>query len=244
MNINEIINQKVAEVIASEKLAAYVNEQVEKHVNGIVKDALDNVFGYSGEGYKQIKEIIKSKIVLPTVGDISLPAYNTIVAEMIQRKLTGIMNDTLIEKVNDEIEKFITPQGKIYKFSELIKNFKDEAADNLDKDDLDFDDGYAHAECTIDVEKSNYGGYWISIDAEEDKSKYSCKYRIGINIHDNKSRIFSLTINDVDYKKSMIIGDLSTFEALLVNLYLSKTEIELDIDPEVVDNEIEINEHE
>lgn len=240
MNINEIINQKVSEVIASDKLVENINQKVEEHINDVINETLKDIFGWNGEGRKQIKEIIKRKVVLPTSDEISLPAYNKIVAEMVQQKLSGIMNNSLIERVNSELENFIKPQGNVVKFSEIIEKFKGYAREETDTDDLDFCEGSAYVECTILADGERYGSRWLAFDLEEDQDEYRCKYRFGLAVDRDKPHIYGLTIKNVDYKKDLVLGSLNRFESYLVNLYLTETKIDIDIDLDNIDCDVEI----
>lgn len=237
IDIQEIVNAKLKEMEEGKVLETLITSTVEKAVTKAVTDAIG---GYS------IKRILEDKIekdVKAGVEQVGFTAYNTLVTEQVSNLINTVLKDDLAEKVQRIFEQIMINKRESIKLSEIIDEYK-KLYEDMDYDEYrDLEDGHFY----VDWEEEQDGSFrhlkLIMAQEQQDKSSglYSSNYsgsedkKLELRLCSYKDKNASISSVRFEGKK---LNDLSTlrrisdFEALLMNLYLNKTEVEIDIEDE------------
>lgn len=207
MEIEKIVKEQFKEIVKSGFVEEKIKETLKTTIKSIISDCLRN---YSDFG-KEVKEKIKQSLSIGNM-DLELPEYNQLVCNWIIEIVNNTIISTSKEEIEKNIKKFFKPLEKSeYKISEIIKEFMSDDGYSEPPDDITF----------IREESRNCEGYIdYYFDEDSNASKYSCKYRIGIN----KDGLWKLSISDTEANK-MKTANLYGFDSFLFQLYASKIKI-------------------
>ena len=236
IDISKIINDKLAEMDADGSIEAYIKEQTEK----TIKTAIDDSFG----SYK-LKRAIEEKICenFPEiVNDIGLSAYNTHLAETVRKLIISCMEEDAAAKITEAVEQVLCQKVESITLSELIKKYKnhiDYDDEEAKRDHNEDDDGFT---CALRKQKTYSTGDWnrynLYLDEEGNKDfDYLEDFAIVIQFtgYFNRHGENKTTIADVYFRGSRLTKEFlnhtpDRFEQFLLNLYLNKTPIIMDVD--------------
>ncbi|AID18378.1 hypothetical protein PPF1_65 [Rhizobium phage vB_RleM_PPF1] len=184
-----------------------IRAMVDKKIASVVAETVDSAFRF-GEIRKQIETAIKEALHLREPLDV--PAYGTMVMALLRQKLDEHLGQLLNEKLAAEMEDILSIAPKEIKLTEVLEALFD---------DIDTHDRYgSHITCIIDDSSSRLtpGYYWIAIDPEARKEKYSCALRLGI---DPNGKIYSLSVDQKDAAKTIIMGGMDKYQKLVFSAY-------------------------
>ena len=223
MDLNKMVVASLEKMEAEGQVQKLVDQHVQSTVNSVVKD----LFGDWSDFSKELKDKVKEALQI-NFNDLNLSTYNHLILQAIKDKLDDEINNQGIAQIKNQIENLLSDCKREYKLSELVKELAEEYDD---ASDLGYDE---YHEMTLHIDDP-YGSYWIAMDARNDISEYSCKYRLHVN---KDGRVYSIKINDDEYSlkstpnndfdvKSIIHG-LHGLEETLFKIYASGAKIIID----------------
>jgi hypothetical protein len=221
IDINKLANDKLNELLTN----GTVNKIIEKSLTGMVENACDSAFSQYGDISKSIEKSIKENIKID-LKEVDFATYNHNMAVIVKDTIESALNRFGIEKINKSMQEMLTGDIPLeMKLSELIKKFKE---DVFEPDD---------DEISLHLDTSDSTGYvWVHFDSSSGKDKYRCKYKLLIN---KENKIAIAEIGGMDRSKSLNLGGLFGFDALLFRLYSAGSKITLDEDDVILQYESE-----
>lgn len=223
MDFNKMVNESMTKMEAEGKFQEIVNKRVEETVKYIVDDLFGNWSSFS----KDLKENMKEKLQVD-FDKLGLQSYNHLILTEIQKKLEDEVTKNGVAQAKSSIEALLSGGKSEYKLSELVKELAEEIEDI---DEIGYDE---YREMTLIVEESTWGSYYISMDAKEDESEYSCKYRLMVS---EDGKVLSAKINEDKYgeNKSIenfdikdVMNGLHGLEETLFKIYTSGAKLIID----------------
>lgn len=227
IDLNKIVNNAMKN-IESEN---YVEEVMEKAIKESIDSTINDLFGWDGKLEKQLKDGLEQKLEL-NLGSLDIQAYNKTMANIVDKKLNEIIRIQGAEKLQSEMDELLKSCKDSYNLSEIIKELKEEAREDLESCELEGSEISLH----IDADGTLI---FIYFDTEENKEEYECKYRLVI--HPETNKLDSVEINETSFKEKVIMGMPYGVDGLLFKLYTGGAKIILDkgTEPENYDIEFE-----
>ena len=224
MDLNKMVMASLAKMESEGK----VQEIVEKHVESTVNDVVKDLFGNWSDFSKNLKSTAKEALQI-NFKDLNLPSYNHLILESIKDKLNDEITNQGVALIVNQIEGLLTDAKRQYKLSELVKELTEEIED---LNELGYEE---YHEISLHVDDP-YGSYWIAMDARNDISEYSCKYRLHVN---KDGEVYSVQINEQEYSRKRSVTDfdikavmkgLHGLEETLFKIYVSGAKLVVDED--------------
>ncbi|WP_232423575.1 MULTISPECIES: hypothetical protein [Bacillus] len=222
------LNKMVVASLAKMESEGKVQEIVDKHVASTVNDIVKDLFGNWSDFSKELKNTAKEALQI-NFKDLNLSSYNHLILKAIKDKLDDEITNQGVAQVKNQIEGLLTDTKREYKLSELVEELAEEIKD---LDEIGYDE---YHEMTLHVDDP-YGSYWIGLDARNDISEYSCKYRLHVS---KEGELYSVKINDEEYSRKRLIQDfdikavmygLHGLEETLFKIYVSGAKLIIDED--------------
>lgn len=216
MDIKKVINDRVEELVKDNGIEKLIGEAVEKT---IVKAINDTFTGYSFE--REIEKKLQVEVDA-CLRDIDFVSYR----ELMLKQMTSVIEeikDNDLAKDCEEKFKAVFSKNEPFKLSEIFEQFREA---HLEEDAYETDE---HFGLEIDNEHDHFIRYYFG--ESEESNKYNYKNCIAIHLHeDDKGEIFSLEIDGKDCSdgKWRFIN-MSKYEQQLLNAYLQKTMIDVDV---------------
>lgn len=214
----ELINISVTDYLSED----FVKKAVEERVAKLVNNAIDDAFRSYSETSKAITDAVEKAV---RIERLDLPAYNSLVMEIVSHKVNSILSETINERLEKDLERIFNRAPKTIKLSEIADQMREHHSGGDEYGDV----------ITVIVEPTAYDSYWISLDedqATQDKNATSVRILVG-----QEGKIFSGTIQgrDLKHTRPLYSGDtrISTpprfgLENLILSLYACQSTIEID----------------
>lgn len=224
INITEIVSAKLAEMESSGVIQKKIEETVEKAILSAFTDEV-NSYGFR----KAIGEQVR-KSVSTLAEDCGLPAYNGFIAEQVKSVVQELYSADITEKLVRSLNDVLIQKHENIKLSDIFKEYREWVRENTDESDkYDREKFTARLEVEEDGSFTWYNCYFA------DEHHIVPQYRevdIGIRFcvygNKDKSKISSIFLGGHQMGDGLRIGNLSDFEAFVVNLFYNGTEIILD----------------
>lgn len=181
-NLNTQIVQATEEYLQSDKLKEYINSQAEKMVNEAVKEA----FSWSGNVKKQIDDVIKNQLSI-NIQELGIHGHNKFITEVVQDKLHQFLRRDVETEITKTLNDMLEPVEKIVSIQKLKeKLFEASEKECVDEncDDIDYVlENYDEDDLYIFIVEVNSNHRWVDIylDAEPNKSKYDCEFKLCVH---------------------------------------------------------------
>ena len=246
MNID--ISQIIKEKLAAMESDGSVKQLIEDNVENAVQEAIKSALG----GYKMRQELEKVLVEqLPEiVKDIGLDGYNAFVAETVKKLAIAGIQESARTTINERVEEILLKKRQDIKLSEILSMWRDDMNDNDEEEKRDHNEENDGFTCRVDQTRSSseYFKYFkLLFDEEGDKEgtdpdeyaiivKIQCWTGTGSGYDRTmQGSYFSGEIQEIyidgnRVSKQFVNRTPSRFEALLMNLYLNKTKIIMDLD--------------
>jgi len=246
MNID--ISQIIKEKLAAMESDGSVKQLIEDNVENAVQEAIKSALG----GYKMRQELEKVLVEqLPEiVKDIGLDGYNAFVAETVKKLAIAGIKESARTTINERVEEILLKKRQDIKLSEILKMWRDDMNDDDEEEKRDRNEENDGFTCRVDQTRSSseYFKYFkLLFDEEGDKEgsdpdeyaiivKIQCWTGTGSGYdRTTQGSYFSGEIQEIyidgnRVSKQFVNRTPSRFEALLMNLYLNKTKIIMDLD--------------
>lgn len=212
IDLNKIVNDSMEQIESEGFVEKVVKEKLEKTIKDIVDDTFRSYSDFGKNLEKHIQENLNVNL-----GNLNIDGYNTLVLAVVQEKLDLAIKVQGVEKIKSAMDEMLKDVKKEYKLSELIEKLKGE--DYREEYEYDEDD-----QVTLIIDKS-YSLTYISLDKKEDKSEYSCEYRLAV---DKDGKIYSLKIEDKEIARNNIMAGFHGLGNTLFKIYASGAKIVLD----------------
>lgn len=218
MDMQKAVESAMTNLVASGKIEAMIEKKLEETIKSLIDD---NLKSWSEFG-KALGEAVKNSIKFDG-SKLSLPEYNTLilnsVTEIIQREMTEPVRKACEEK----LAKLFKPLNKTeYTITEIVEMFHKDIVGDAENDS-DGDEDKMGQEFSLFIERSSGGWLYLSLDEEEGKSKYSCKFRIHVYLKEGK--ILSIDADGTKLDKAKNSTSLHGFADTLFKMYASGVKI-------------------
>jgi len=209
MDIEQVVQSKMAEIVSSGFMDKIIEDQLKKTIKDVVDDALRS---YSDFG-KSLKEAL-AKALEVDFGHIDLPSYNQLVANWVKKIVNAAIITQGKAQIQENLKDFFKPLEKdTWRVTEIVEEFIKSIQEDDDRRERDGEN------ITFIAEASGSFSHFY-LDADGNKEKYRCKHRFGI--HDGK--IFNVNIDGVDAGTARF-DRFYDFEGFLFKLYAAKATI-------------------
>lgn len=224
ININEIASAKIKAMEESGEIRKRIEDGVEKTVNEAIDSACKDYKFRSG-----ISENI-SNLLGEVAKEVNFSAYANFLRDRMNAQIEKHVKNDMINLMSDSFEKMYFNAPEDIKLSDILNKYKEYIENNLDSDDKK---EWGHINFSFEMEYSSF----INIKAGSPKDTIYGRYDKGVEMSlykpsskDAKAVISWIRFNGNDFKTSMDLDRLSSFEILMFNLMFTQKEIEVDID--------------
>lgn len=219
--LQQAVTESFNKIIESRVIEAAIEKKLTETIGAIIDSELRS---YSDFG-KQLSEHVKSALQVD-FSHLGLASYNDIILKMIRRQVDGQIGNVIAAQVEAQMKDLLAPAPAEITLSKLISNFIE-----FSKSDACSCD--APERISLHVEKSSYGGHWISFDEKPGKTPYQCDYRLGVSDPDGK--IFALHLEQRDTRKALFVGPIYGFERSLFQMHVAGTKLIVDGNEDDID---------
>lgn len=236
LDISKIIADKLAQLEESGEIKAYIEAEVEKSVKGALHSFLT---GYKLQ--RAIEEECQNGIS-EIAKEMGLGAYNSLIAQVAAKVVQASVDEDAQEKIEAAIEGVLVKNRKDIKLSEIVSEWKqciEQDDEETKRDRNEHNDGFL---CELKERKpysdETFKYYTLLLDEEGDTDTSDLEdiqiavrfsiLRMGEST--KKATIKEIIFSGVKLTKEFVHHTPTRFEQLLLNLYLNKANIEMDID--------------
>jgi len=217
----QAVTAAVQGMVASGKLNEIIEAKVARTVDDIVGEALRSY----GDFGKSLKEALVDALAINT-DDLGIAGYNTIVLEIVRRKLDAAVITAGKAQIEEDMDKLLsaaTP-GEI-KLSQFLKDFA--------KDTLWMRDRGRRPTIILDESSGSYHCRWLYLDPKPEQHKHACAYRMLLG---DDGIVSNAWIQGADASRTVFLGGFNRFDATVFRLYAAKARIVVDIEyPDDID---------
>ncbi len=211
LKINIDLEAALAQALAPEKLQPILD----KHIVGAITSAIDDATGYRSA----FRTLLKDQLAAALPHGLAMDDMAKF-QQVLNQSMAGLAQGLNAEAIRVALEKVassvITTVPTTIKLSALI----DKAREGLHVED--------RAEFYALYEPSEYGGGWLSLDADPRcYSAYGASIRLAVN---KDGDVYSLRFDGHDVTPSSRPNVISEFEAILMAMYVGRTRLEVDMD--------------
>ena len=215
MDMNVIINDKLAEL----KEEGYVEKIVKKQLETTIKDIVEDSLRSWSDFGKGLKEAVNNQLQI-NLDRLDIPSYNQVILNVVQEEINRSIHEAGANRLKEQLQELLGTGKNEYKLSELVEEMVN---DDLELNDLSYEEV---EEITVHIEKSPYGGTtYIYLDPEEDKSKYSCKYMVSLN---EDGTVWRAEVKDKSFDNKVVMGGLYGVEATIFKMWTQKAKLVID----------------
>lgn len=213
MDMNLIINDKLAEL----KEEGYVEKIIKKQLESTIKDIVEDSLRSWSDFGKGLKEQVQNQLQI-NLDRLDLPSYNELIIQTVKGELERSVHDLGVTKMQEQLQELLGTAKDSVKFSEIIKEMVE---DEVELNDLEYEDV---KEITVHADINKTLSF-IYFDPEPDTSNYRCKYRMTL---DKEGCVTSVQIADTTFDQKTIMGGLYGLNRTLFKLYTHGTKVIMD----------------
>ncbi len=228
LNISEIVTAKLAQMERDGIVQKTIEESLEKGVLDAITSEL-NSYAFKHAISQQVSQCIGE-----VAANCGFSAYNGFIAERVKAIIQDMYTTDISQKVQSALNDVMLKKHENVKLSEIFQAYRDWVIQHTD-----IEDKYERREFTRQLnedERGNFTHYTCAFadhplddtygsDDQGDIVLRLCAYN-----KENKTVISRVYLDGRNISQSLRIGSLADFEAFVVNLFYSKTEIILDVE--------------
>lgn len=226
------LEKRIQETVSRKMNDGTIEKMIEEQMEKAVKTALDDVFGYSGEGRKLLKEKF-DEVMCPAIENHDFNKYMT----KLDSVLTEIINNTRLaenKQILDNFKYLMKDEDiKEIKLSEIFEKYCEYVSKNIDTSNLEVDTddtpSYELVEACMEVETNSRifedNDYDVRFSCEEDSS---LEMRLKLYKGYNGYRILYIADCSNDGINIASLSNMSEFEVFLRKLNNSYAVIDID----------------
>lgn len=226
------VQEMFGKILADKVQSGAVEIAVEKSVNNLIDNAVEEVFRSYGDVGKAIKKHLTAALT-PNLDDMSdFPRYHDFVMNRMKLAAKDFYDQRLADVLDKELKEIMSELPERVTLSWILEKFIESKVESL-REDGGFE-GFNH---TLIIERSHGSFTRIYFDIEERKEKYECAYSFAIINHskelpDNEGQVYSAKIDCDEVtkrgNKNLCFGVTYNFDKILFNLYALEGRIVMD----------------
>jgi hypothetical protein len=217
LKINIDLEAAIAQALAPEKLQPILD----KHIAGAITSAIDDATGYRSDFRTRLKDQLATALPHGLAMD-DMAKFQHVLNQSIAGLVHGLNTETINAALEKAAAEVIPNLPVSKKLSELLKDARSDF--HTDRHEAFF----AH------FKPSEYGGGWLALDSDPDcRCEYSANIRLGVNSEGN---VYSLKLDGKDVTPASRPDVINAFDATLMGMYVGRTRLEIDMDPDDVES--------
>lgn len=216
IDLSDAILSAANRLITSGKLEAAIEKHLEVTLDRLIEEHLRS---YSDFG-KMLAERIKAAIGV-NLDRVTIPEYNTIVADIVTRKVDAFMQEEGREALNAMLGEILKAAPAAMTLSELVDTFKQWAVQQYDYEPEEV----GEITVIVDGEPKPYSSRWVHLDRKPSTEKYKCEFSFLVSWDETVSYIRA---RGHSTKEDIFIGGYYGFERDLFRLHAAKTKLIID----------------
>lgn len=226
MEIQEVVNEKLAALISSGSIEEMVEVKVKSLMEKIVSDSLCR---YSDFG-KQLEKLVTSSLSLPE--NIELPEYNAAIIEIVTRQLESGTKSILNDQIAANLSNLLTVPPDVIKLSEFVESYKERVkAENHSDCSCD----YGEHEIYVEIDTSDRFFSRVYLNDEPIKNHFDCQLQIHISHTREKidppcGEVYSVGFRDGKIESQLFRGDFYHLEKFLLQAKVANSKLLIDCD--------------
>jgi hypothetical protein len=222
LNVKIDLEAAVAQALAPEKLQPILD----KHIIGAITDAIDDATGYRSTFRTALKEQLAG--ALPHGIEIAdVAKFQHVLNEVLRNAVHGQNAATLNTALEKAVASLIPDVPATVKLSQLMEDARHGLhVENREAFYALFEQQYGFSHLYLDRE-TNKGSLYGSGNSET--KKYAADYRLDF---DKEGRCYSMKLDGKQVTPGSLPNAVGGFEATLLALYVGRTRLEIDMDPD------------
>ncbi|MEK4328935.1 hypothetical protein MKX70_24150 [Paenibacillus sp. FSL R7-0312] len=213
MDMNLIINDKLAEL----KKEGYVEKIIKKQLETTIKDIVEDSLRSWSDFGKGLKEAVNSQLQI-NLEKLDIPSYNQVILNAIKGEIERSVHDVGVARMQEQLQELLGTGKNEYMLSELVKEMVE---DELKLEELSYEEV---EQITVIVEEK-YGTKYVYMDPKEDVEWYQCKYKISL---EKDMTISRAEVADKNFDNRVIMGGMYGLDATLFKMWSQKAKLILD----------------
>lgn len=226
MDLQAIVQESVAKIVASGVIERTIKDRVEK---AVVEAVDEHSRSYSDFG-KALREAVGKSLALH--GDLDLPSYNELILKVVRLQLESTTKAVVQQQVADRMEELLEPAPESIKLSELVVKFVEQVRKEESGDCLCYGEESITLEVTDDPD-TRFAHYWYVRLDERDTVPRHDKHQVEIGVREEK--VFSLRFRNADVEKELFAGPFYGFERMLVQMKAAGSKLIRDCEPHEIE---------
>lgn len=216
LKINIDLEAVVAQALAPERLQPILD----KHISAAITSAIDDATGYRSDFRNRLKEQLATAMPHGLTMD-DMAKFQHVLNQSMANLASGLNTETINAALAKVVADVLPNLPGTVTLSDLLKDARaDFHADRREA-------FYAH------FERSEYGGGWLALDGDPNcRSEYSAGIRLGVN---SEGEVFSLRLDGKDVTPASRPDVINRFDATLMSMYVGRTRLEMDMEPDDVE---------
>lgn len=228
MDLNVMINDQLTKLKEEGYVEEIVKKQLKSTIESVINDALRSYSDFGRNLEKQVEKHLQINLER-----LDIPSYNQLILETIKDHLNAVVHEQGVNRMKEQLDGLLLTSKEEYKLSELMEELVREIED---LNELGYEEIH---EMSLHIEDS-YGSTHVYFDAESDRDKYDCKYRIWVDSRKD-NEVISIKIREENrYSRSSkefkefdtktIMGGFYGLEETLFKMYARKAKLIIDED--------------
>lgn len=231
IDISGIIETKLAQMEADGIIRTKIETALEKSILDAISSEIDS-YRFTQEIREQMRTAVAG-----VAEQSGLAAYNGFIAEKVRKIVQDVAGADMAAKLQAALEGVILQKHEGVKLSDIFKKYHAWVCENTDEADkydrerytaeLEIDEcrGFTYYDVKFADRPNATRDYSVAPDDQPDVCLHLGTYKA-----EKTARITTLKLKGSYIDKNLRIGTLSEFEALLVNLYYNRNEIQMDME--------------
>lgn len=227
LKINIDLEAALGEALSAEKLGPIL----QKHLTEAITSAVLDATGYRSEFRKKLTEQVAA--ALPHGLNLDdVVKFQHVLNKTVLEVVRCANQDAVTLALEKAVKQVMPEVPPVVKMSDLIKD----AREDFHKEPTDAFFAY--------FEPSEYGGGWLYLDENEkpgdsygrsdrDSNKYRARYRLAFN---KEGCVYALHLDGKDVTPSSRPDTIGSFDATLMAMYVGRSSLEVDMDPDDVES--------
>jgi hypothetical protein len=226
MQLENIIQEKVNELVAS----CAIEKMVETHISKTIDEILKDLFREYSDFGKKVKEAIGNKMDID-LSKLNIDSYTGMVCQIIEQQLNKTSFATAATAINEHVAKVLQQiEKKHWKLSEIVhKYIESQYGDDVRAD--------------LDIKEETYGNYIYLGERSSNSNSYlgSRQKNHDITLHMDKKDNKIFAVSSRGKHISPLTETLNAWEIFLMQLWVNGCTVEIDEDEAqaVADREID-----
>ncbi len=229
LDIQQIVNQKLAEMAENKTIETQIQKTLEKSVNEAVTDALSD-YTFT----KNIKDKLRDTVGKSLDG-FDFSSYHGFITDYFNQLVNHHLKEDIKAKIEQSFNQILFVKRDSIKLSEIYDAYRDFLLEHLrESEKYDLNNYFYHEisrdKYTIKIKLGRSEFDRTSCYDQNDSILFEIwPERESIGTDEERGTLWLVDCHGYKIDKELIFKDLSSFELLMINLYFNKTQIEIDV---------------